>query len=287
MVPDVNLEPFSQFTMMMWYKTDNAQEGDILMQVTSGSNDRIVVDVLGGFVRARGIIGAANSAYRLSDIPVNSVWTHIGLTWSPFVQDFIPQGFTFFKNGQQRFSTSNVVPTLGSGSVIEFAIGHEYIFSDPLLHTRMFFDVEMEAIYAGRRYETGTALVLDGVFYQSKVFAIYDCKCNTCFSGTGTVCTDVDECEQAPCDENADCDNTPGDYKCTCNSGYSGDGITCTDVDECKEDPCDENAECDNTPGAYTCTCNSGYSGNGVTCTDVDECDEDPCGVNARCDNTP
>ena len=41
--------------------------------------------------------------------------------------------------------------------------------------------------------------------------------------------SDIVECEVAfPCDENANCVNTPGSFSCTCNEGYSGDGFTCT-----------------------------------------------------------
>ena len=41
--------------------------------------------------------------------------------------------------------------------------------------------------------------------------------------------SDIHECEVAsPCDENANCVNTPGSFICTCNEGYSGNGFTCT-----------------------------------------------------------
>ena len=46
-----------------------------------------------------------------------------------------------------------------------------------------------------------------------------------------TLCyiSDINECvEQSPCDENAQCANTPGSFTCACNEGYSGDGMTCT-----------------------------------------------------------
>ena len=39
--------------------------------------------------------------------------------------------------------------------------------------------------------------------------------------------SDVNECNQTPCDNNAVCTNTPGSYQCVCNGGYSGDGNTC------------------------------------------------------------
>ena len=40
--------------------------------------------------------------------------------------------------------------------------------------------------------------------------------------------SDINECEgPSPCDENAQCANTPGSFTCACNEGYSGDGMTC------------------------------------------------------------
>ena len=41
-----------------------------------------------------------------------------------------------------------------------------------------------------------------------------------------------------------------------------------SEIDECVEQsPCDQNAQCTNTPGSFTCVCYEGYSGNGMTCT--------------------
>ena len=42
--------------------------------------------------------------------------------------------------------------------------------------------------------------------------------------------TDVDECsnEVYPCDPNANCTNSIGNFSCTCLTGYSGNGMTCT-----------------------------------------------------------
>ena len=39
------------------------------------------------------------------------------------------------------------------------------------------------------------------------------------------------------------------------------------DIDECENNPCDQNANCTNNEGSYLCECNAGYTGNGLSCT--------------------
>ncbi len=104
---------------------------------------------------------------------------------------------------------------------------------------------------------------------------VISCNCeNTGF--TGDRCeTDVNECLNNPCDENATCTNTSGSYSCACNNGYEGDGSKCTDIDECLNNPCDENATCTNNLGSYTCRCNDGYAGDGSEGSCIYECDAD------------
>ena len=44
------------------------------------------------------------------------------------------------------------------------------------------------------------------------------------------LCSDVDECSNDstnPCDDNAECINTPSSYKCVCDNGYTGNGKFC------------------------------------------------------------
>ena len=41
---------------------------------------------------------------------------------------------------------------------------------------------------------------------------------------------------------------------------------TSIDIDECEEYPCDSNANCTNIDGSFLCTCHIGYTGNGLSC---------------------
>lgn len=100
-------------------------------------------------------------------------------------------------------------------------------------------------------------------------------------------CVDVDECQSGPCDDNAACMNTQGAFVCACNEGYSGDGTTCADINECEMNNggCDALATCINTPGAHTCgACPEGYEGDSAdSCVDIDEC----ASGNGGCDTSP
>ncbi|XP_022856853.1 putative wall-associated receptor kinase-like 16 isoform X2 [Olea europaea var. sylvestris] len=55
----------------------------------------------------------------------------------------------------------------------------------------------------------------------------YRCNCSTGYKGNPYLspgCTDIDECENNPCDENGICNNSPGSFSCSCKHGYYGDG---------------------------------------------------------------
>ncbi|XP_064597822.1 IgGFc-binding protein-like [Liolophura sinensis] len=90
-----------------------------------------------------------------------------------------------------------------------------------------------------------------------------DCRCKNGYTGSGTDCSDEDECSQNnhQCSPNARCINQHGGYACTCIAGYTGDGFTCKDADECEDetDACSPNAECRNEVGTYACVCKDGY----------------------------
>ena len=77
----------------------------------------------------------------------------------------------------------------------------------------------------------------------------------------------LDDCHaNATCN---DLPGLPG-FECACNTGYSGSGTECSDVDECTgTNDCDVNADCGNIDGSYTCTCKEGYIGDGNECIEI------------------
>ncbi|CAB4017304.1 fibrillin-2-like isoform X48 [Paramuricea clavata] len=97
------------------------------------------------------------------------------------------------------------------------------------------------------------------------------------------------------CHQHASCQNTDGSFGCSCNEGYSGNGTTCVDINECNNDEdnkCSPFAICNNQIGTYECLCKKGFGGNGIQCDDIDEC-TDPTpplrcrGLGQGCTNYP
>ncbi|XP_048856015.1 signal peptide, CUB and EGF-like domain-containing protein 2 [Brienomyrus brachyistius] len=91
------------------------------------------------------------------------------------------------------------------------------------------------------------------------------------------------------CHIDAVCQNTPASYKCTCKAGFTGDGTQCEDIDECDIEyngGCVH--ECSNIPGNYRCTCHDGFmlAHDGHNCLDVDECMFNNGGCQQECVNT-
>ncbi|KAK6125982.1 hypothetical protein DH2020_040290 [Rehmannia glutinosa] len=55
----------------------------------------------------------------------------------------------------------------------------------------------------------------------------YRCRCLEGYEGNPYLspgCTDINECENNPCDEHGICTNIQGGYNCSCRNGYFGDG---------------------------------------------------------------
>ena len=65
--------------------------------------------------------------------------------------------------------------------------------------------------------------------------------------------SDIDECDNNPCDGNASCSNNNGSYSCECDKGYSGDGYECTNY--CEYSNCDVDQTCSTLPDNFQCLC--------------------------------
>ncbi|XP_028406466.1 pro-epidermal growth factor-like [Dendronephthya gigantea] len=75
----------------------------------------------------------------------------------------------------------------------------------------------------------------------------------------------------SPCDPKAECKNYLAGFSCECMSGYTGNGTICEDINECNAtgaNPCSDESFCVNEDGRYRCDCRPGYNYNGTNCID-------------------
>ncbi|KAK2157850.1 hypothetical protein NP493_1845g00018 [Ridgeia piscesae] len=109
--------------------------------------------------------------------------------------------------------------------------------------------------------------------------------CADCLDGFegGDCHNDINECDNNPCDDHANCSNTIGTYKCVCHAGYTQYNSTvCEDFNECESVPCQNGGKCVNGNNAYSCSCMPGY--NGTNCEiDINECSNSPCLNDGMC----
>uniref|UniRef100_U3J6C1 Latent transforming growth factor beta binding protein 2 n=1 Tax=Anas platyrhynchos platyrhynchos TaxID=8840 RepID=U3J6C1_ANAPP len=117
------------------------------------------------------------------------------------------------------------------------------------------------------------------------------CDAGYAVSRDGSVCEDVDECEDPAVQcRGGECRNTPGSYECHCPAGFELlNGTVCQDVNEClNSEICSPNGECLNSHGSYFCICAPGFSNTagGVSCQDVDECADKSRCSQGQCLNT-
>ena len=72
--------------------------------------------------------------------------------------------------------------------------------------------------------------------------------------------TDVNECDNNPCKNDAACTNSDGDYMCNCTIGYEGKNC---DQPDCDAVNCQNEAACkvNLTAQQWTCVCPQYYEG--------------------------
>ncbi|XP_074649544.1 uncharacterized protein LOC141904781 [Tubulanus polymorphus] len=120
----------------------------------------------------------------------------------------------------------------------------------------------------------------------------------TCRSGymlmNGSVCVDINECNDTTHKCSQICHNSDGGYTCSCRTGFKmeADKRSCSNIDECSLTPypcaAGDLSVCTDTDGSYACQCKPGYQGDGKSCQDVDECQTGTnCPAKATCINKP
>ncbi|XP_035824571.1 uncharacterized protein LOC101861248 [Aplysia californica] len=69
-----------------------------------------------------------------------------------------------------------------------------------------------------------------------------------------------DYCSSNPCTANEVCTSVIGTHQCDCREGFRRNGTLCIDIDECEEDTDGCSQICNNIDGGYVCSCQNGFS---------------------------
>lgn len=91
-------------------------------------------------------------------------------------------------------------------------------------------------------------------------------ECATHNGGCSTTCTNAPGSFTCSCSADQGL-GSDGKTCIACPAGYTGNGTTCADINECETAQCGDHASCTNTAGSFTCSCEVGYAGDGTTCT--------------------
>lgn len=91
------------------------------------------------------------------------------------------------------------------------------------------------------------------------------CKCPHGF--TGSRCElNINECDNNPCRNGAQCLDEKGGYRCICPDGFTG--VDCQiDIDDCAQNPCQNGANCTDHVHSFKCHCPAGFWGPKCECS--------------------
>lgn len=133
-----------------------------------------------------------------------------------------------------------------------------------------------------------------------------DFRCGHGFIAGPEQCMDVNECEEQPCHQSAECINLRGSYRCVCPQGTAGDPVgtgcliphqcrldsDCSDSQACVQnnctDPCTlvdcgDNTICSVVDHAAGCQCQPGYIGDASGCFKVECLSNTDCSGDKYC----
>jgi slit 2 len=108
------------------------------------------------------------------------------------------------------------------------------------------------------------------------MFLLFSCQCQPGYAGARCE-TNIDDCENHLCQNNATCVDGVESYTCVCLAGFAGDHCE-TKIEFCATEfnPCMNGAKCIDHFSHYTCECLPGYRG--VNCSeDIDDCQNHMC----------
>ena len=99
------------------------------------------------------------------------------------------------------------------------------------------------------------------------------CICDPDFTGSQS-CTQIDDCEGVNCNDGV-CEDGINNFTCNCTFGYTG--FFCeSNINDCMDIVCQNEADCLDLVGNFTCECLDGYQGRFCE-DEINFCDTEPC----------
>ncbi|KAK2151947.1 hypothetical protein NP493_2549g00003, partial [Ridgeia piscesae] len=90
---------------------------------------------------------------------------------------------------------------------------------------------------------------------------INECNNNPCDEHANCTNTfDIDECCSSPCLNGGTCKNLVSKFRCSCVRGFTGT-VCEAEINICESNPCKNAANCTQAEGKYFCACPPGYTG--------------------------